>query len=90
MGRAVEVRRAVHGVAPLRSHDSGGAEMRLNRTDATARGKGGPVDEQWAPLNRCVGDEALRRDLVSRDSEAAERRDLGSHLNIAELCSRGL
>lgn len=64
MRGAVEVRGAVHGVAPLRYHNADGCEMCL---DLRSRWRGGyacVVDQQGLALDGCVGEETVAWDVM--------------------------
>lgn len=69
----VEMAPTVHGVPPLRRHNSDGAQVAfdLARGDFGG-GESGLVDQQRFVLDRSVGCEAMRWDLVFEDLQVFE------------------
>ena len=74
---AVEVHRAIHGIAPLWSDSTHGNEMPFDVRRRRGRRKGAVIVDEGLPLDGRVRNEAVGGDLAGGDFEAVERFDCG-------------
>lgn len=82
---AVEVRRRVHGVAPLGDDDAHGRQVRFDGGGGYRGREGGVVEEQRFVVPAAVGQAVVRGDAVRADPERPERCD--GRMHAAVQCS---